>query len=225
MAYIKSHMKQGTFHYLMIGLIFLLSCGDDNIKDPENGDLSNTFNNNNAFENDPIKQESQYDKEQKQLRALKIAGYESSNIEKGNMPNCYNFKPIYSSVDNYLQINVGNNTDVAVKVMNAESEDCIRFVYVNSNSSFKIKNIPEGIFYLKIAYGQDWYSKNENGQCIGKFITNPLYEKGEDLMDFNIQRTARNTNTPSFQLDLDVITTDYINSFDTKNISEDEFNN
>ena len=159
------------------------------------------------------------------MELLNLEGYNSTFLNVGEMPDCYNFKPIYSSIDNYLKVDVGNNTDVAIKVINAKTDVCIRFVYINSNSSFKIKNIPEGIFYLKIAYGKDWYMKNENGKCVGKFTSGALYEKGQDLMDFNVQKTSTGESIPYYELKLDVVTTDFNNAFDTKNISEDEFNN
>lgn len=207
--------------YLSICIIIsvLFSCGDSGIEDPKNGDL------NDGFKTTNLQNEAEIDKEQKVLENLKILGFKKTNLSKGEMPNCYNFKPIYSNIDNYLNVNVGGNTDVAIKVMNASSDQCIRFVYINSNSSFKIKNIPEGIFYLKIAYGKDWYMKNENGKCIGKFTKNPIYEKGQDLMDFNIQKTANGKSIPYYNLELDIVVSDYSNTFDTQNISEDDFNN
>lgn len=207
--------------YLSICIIIsvLFSCGDGGIEDPKNGDL------NDGFKNTNLQNEAEIDKEQKVLENLKILGFKKTNLSKGEMPNCYNFKPIYSNIDNYLNVNVGGNTDAAIKVMNASSDQCIRFVYINSNSSFKIKNIPEGIFYLKIAYGKDWYMKNENGKCIGKFTKNPIYEKGQDLMDFNIQKTAHGKSIPYYNLELDIVVSDYSNTFDTQNISEDDFNN
>ena len=198
-------------------LLLILSCGDSGIEDPKNGDLNKGFKTGDL--------QNEIEKEQKELEKLKILGYNKTYLSKGEMPNCYNFKPIYSNIDNYLNVNVGGNTDVAIKVMNASSNQCIRFVYVNSNSSFKIKNIPEGIFYLKIAYGKDWYMKNENGKCIGQFTKNPIYEKGQDLMDFNIQRTVNGKSIPYYDLELDIVASDYSNTFDTQNISEDDFNN
>ena len=79
-------------------------------------------------------------------------------------------------------------------------------------------------YYLKIAYGKNWLSKVENGQCIGKFIRNPLYEKGEDIMDFTIQHSSEGYSIPSFRLELDVVSTGISNSFNSQNISESEFN-
>ena len=212
-------IKPYIYHYLILGLIFLLSCGDDGIEDPKNGDL------NYGFKSNQKKNSEESIDEPSELELLKLRGYDKTYLNIGEMPDCYNFKPIYSNIDNYLKVDVGNNTDVAIKVINAKTDVCIRFVYINSNSSFKIKNIPEGIFYLKIAYGKDWYMKNENGKCVGKFTSGALYEKGQDLMDFNVQKTSTGESIPYFKLKLDVVTTDFKNAFDTKNISEDEFNN
>jgi hypothetical protein len=108
--------------------------------------------------------------------------------------------------------------------MNAETEKCVRFVFINSGTTYKITNIPQGTYYLKIAYGKNWFSKVKNGQCVGKFLRNPMYEKGEDIMDFNLKYADGGYSVPSFKLELDVIANDISNSFNSQNISEDDFN-
>jgi len=151
-------------------------------------------------------------------------GWEETMVSDGQLPSCYNFIPKKSNIDNYLEVQVGGGTDVAIKVMDLKTDKCIRYVFINSRSSYKIRNIPEGIYYLKIAYGKDWFSKVENGKCIGKFISSPMYEKGDELMDFNFQYTSDGFQIPSYELELDVISSNTINSFSTANISELEFN-
>ena len=51
-----------------------------------------------------------------------------------------------------------------------------------------------------------------------------MYEKGEDIMDFNIQHSADGYSIPSFKLQLDVVSSGISNSFSSQNISENEFN-
>ena len=119
---------------------------------------------------------------------------------------------------------VGGGTDVSIKIMNVNTNKCVRYVFINSRTTYTIKNIPEGKYYLKIAYGKNWISKVENGQCIGKFISNPLYEKGEDILNYNLQYTGDGYNIPSYTFSLDVISTGTSNSFNSQNISESEFN-
>jgi hypothetical protein len=98
-------------------------------------------------------------------------------------------------------------------------------VYIRSNETFYLKNVPEGRYYLKIAYGKDWRQSIVNNQCIGKFIKNVQYEKGEEVLDFNLQKTYNGVNVPYFELSLNVITTQYKkDSYNADNISEKEFN-
>ncbi|GAB2996807.1 hypothetical protein GCM10027284_13060 [Cyclobacterium sediminis] len=196
-----------------------------------NGDLNNTFVDEQSAFMTPDKKESGYipeltpeQKLQQEKDKLIAIGWEEIEIDNGHLPSCYNFAPKKSDIDNYLEVHVGGGTDVVIKVMNLSTERCIRYVFINSGSTYKIRNMPEGTFYLKIAYGKDWFSKVENGQCVGKFLRNPMYEKGADIMDFNLQQTSDGYSIPSFQLKLDVISTNNMNTFNSQDISETEFN-
>jgi len=137
-------------------------------------------------------------------------------------------------LDNQLRVTVGGGTDVVIKVMQASTDMCIRYVYVKSRSTYSIRNIPQGTYYLKIAYGKRWVEKKEAGMCIGKFASSPLYEKGEDILDFRTRSTGisyengqrfENFEIPSFEIQLDVVTTGFSsNNLNTDGISEAEFN-
>jgi hypothetical protein len=189
-----------------------------NNKNTKNGDLDNTFVN-----QQNLKKENE-EKFKKEKEKLISEGWKEEEIENGQLPSCYNFKPTQGEINNHLDVIVGGGTDVSIKVMNIETEKCIRYVFINSGTTFSIDNIPEGIYYLKIAYGKEWLSKVENGQCNGKFIRNPLYEKGEDILNFNIQRNNNGRSIPSYQLSLDVVSSGISNSFNSQNISESDFN-
>lgn len=212
-----------VFYSILLVMIFLLASCDyrrtnsNTENTPENGDLNNLF----SDQNQSLTSEQKFQKEREKLIA---EGWQEQKISTGNFPACYNFKPKKGRLDNYLEVYVGSGTDVAIKIMDLRNDECIRYVFVNSLSSYKIKNIPEGKYYLKIAYGKNWFSKIENGKCIGKFIKNPMYVKGEDILDFNIQYTADGYSIPSYRLQLDVISSDILNSFDSHKISENEFN-
>jgi hypothetical protein len=212
-------MKQKKFVMLLF-LLGAFACANpesEEYNSPENGELDQTFVGDTA--------KSQEELIQEQKEKLQSEGWEESELENGLMPACYNFKPRSDkSIDNDLEITVGGGTDVAVKLMNLNTETCVRYVFIRSGSAYSIRNIPEGKYYLKIAYGKDWYSKLENGQCIGRFLRNPLYEKGDDIMDYRISRTREGYSIPSFKISLDVVATDVQNELVTDNISEDEFN-
>ena len=170
-----------------------------------------------------------------QLKASeKYSDWDSKNYETGSNPGCYNFTPRYNkSLNNRLEISVGYKTDVVVKLINIATKKCIRYVYIRGGDIFKIKNIPEGSYFLKIAYGKDWRQKVINGKCKGKFILNPIYEKGDEILDFkkiyegiktDEKSSYRSYQVSSYSLKLDVITTDVSQQFQTSGISEDEFN-
>ena len=164
-----------------------------------------------------------------------LEGWDKVDLTNGSSPDCYNYEPEYDySLDNKLEVTVGANTDVVLKLINAKTKKCIRYVYIRSNSIFTLRNIPEGKYYTKIAYGFDWRQKIENGKCIGRFARNSLYKRGERNMDFNkidrgITRKGEseftNYDIPSFKLSLNVIQTDFdSDSFSTNSINENEFN-
>ena len=160
--------------------------------------------------------------------------WDEKNYETGSSPGCYNFTPRYNkSLNNRLEISVGSHTDVALKLISFSTGKCIRYVFIRSGDVYNIKNIPQGKYYLKIAYGKDWRQKIINGKCVGKFVSNALYKKGDEILDFNkvyegIQTEDNNSyksyKVPSYSLKLDVSDTDFSDKFETDIISEDEFN-
>lgn len=137
------------------------------------------------------------------------------NIETGDTYNCENIQPEYdNSINNRLVINVGNNSDAVVKLMNRTTDICNRIVYIKSGDSYTMRNIPLGNYYLKIAYGKDYRESVENNRCKIKFFRNPIYKKGEDVLEFEKIQTAntfkegkeyKNWHIASFELSLNIV--------------------
>lgn len=143
-------------------------------------------------------------------------------LENGVISACYDYQ-YDKTIENYLKINVGNGTDVVLKIINLESDICIRYVYVKSNSTHTVNDIPHGKYYLKIAYGKNWMVQKEKGVCSGKFGNNPIYERGTDILDYNLIKSTDGYSVPSYELSLDVISSTPANSFNSANITEKEF--
>lgn len=171
------------------------------------------------------------------LKIDPYTGWEKKNYQSGVTPDCENVTPEYDyELDNYLKINVGSGTDVVVKLMKKGyyEDECIRIVYVRSRDSYEIKNIPEGRYYLKIAYGKDYRKKIVDNLCYVKFMKDAQYEKGSEILDFNKikqpdetvgDKIYKNWSVPSFELSLDVIVKKGTKStFKANDISEAEFN-
>lgn len=165
---------------------------------------------------------------EKYLKPDLYAEWQKKTYASGSTPDCENVTPEYDyKIDNHLKIQVGSNTDVVVKMMRKtiSGDKCIRVVYINARDTYFMKNIPEGNYYLKIAYGKDYRQSVVDGKCFIKFVNNAQYEKGNEIMDFNVVKTARGTSIPYFELFLDMISTTSENNFKTGDISEAEFNN
>jgi hypothetical protein len=63
------------------------------------------------------------------LKRSEYADWEKKNYSSGSTPDCENITPEYDNeLENYLQIQVGNNTDVVVKMMRKSiyGDRCIR---------------------------------------------------------------------------------------------------
>lgn len=216
------------FVILFIGLALFIGISNELNNDNSNekaainnGDLDSSFTNSNSDTSDNIPDEILVEKEREKLIA---EGWSEEDLSNGQLPICYNFKPLKGKYDNYLEVQVGSGTDVVIKVMNSKTEKCVRYVFINAGTTYKIKNIPQGTYYLKLAYGKDWFSKVENGQCIGKFLRNAFYEKGDEIIDFNIKDEGESYSVPSFKLKLDVISRSPVNTFSSEKISEEYFN-
>jgi len=217
-----------------IFIIFIFSkninktISDEEVNNTQNSSLNYSSNNQiqekDSLNNNNIEKLNQENTIDNQKDKWLDEGWKERNIKNGQMSSCYNFRPYNGKIDNKLEVHVGGGTDVVIKVMNLETNICVRYVYINSGTTYLINNIPEGMYYLKIAYGKNWYSKSDNNQCKGKFFHNPLYEKGTDIMDFNIKYHGDSYSVPSYQLQLDVISNENVSTFSSQNISEIEFN-
>lgn len=148
-------------------------------------------------------------------------------LDNGELSGCSTTSNKYNrSLNNRLVITVGSNASVAIKMINYSTEICVRYVFINRNTTYTIKNIPAGKYYLKIAYGEDWSIMGGQSNCTGRFSRNPLFEKGKEILDYNLIHTKDGNEVPSFSLKLDVIMTeDKLNSFATDKINEDDFYN
>ncbi|MBL8008731.1 MAG: hypothetical protein JNJ56_14515 [Ignavibacteria bacterium] len=150
--------------------------------------------------------------------------YYSIVINTGDKPECIPCKVLYDrKLDNFLRIDATGSTDVVVKIINKGSENCIRCVYISGGSVYEITNIPEGIYYLKIAYGYDWSKKTDGNFCYAKFMREAHYQIGNDLLDYFLKKTDYGYQVPSYELELKVITNNRNNEFDAEDISEEEF--
>lgn len=132
----------------------------------------------------------------------------------------YGIHPIHGIQDNYFDIAIGEGCNVAVKIMDLRTDKCIRYVYVAENSTTTVQEIPQGIYYLKLAYGYDWMSYEINGKKTGKFTRNVSYERSQDTFDFGEKNSMQERN---YSLEINVTNSKLENNFLTVQIDEEEF--
>lgn len=149
-------------------------------------------------------------------------------VQNGNISDCLGISPKYDNSIKTKLIISAEFTDVAVKLFDYETDRCIRFVFINDGATYTVKNIPEGKYYLKIAYGNDWSVKEGDPICKGRFTSHASFKKDYDIYDFNIKRLANgNTSTPYYTLKLyrTYSSENSYNSSTGNSISETDFNN
>ena len=133
----------------------------------------------------------------------------------------YGISPVYGIQDNYFDIAMGSGCNVAVKIMDLRTDKCIRYVYVAENSTTTVQEIPQGVYYLKLAYGYDWMEyEKDNVMKIGRFTRNVSYERSQDTFDFGVKNSRDEVN---YRLEINVVDSKLENNFLATPINEEEF--
>lgn len=147
------------------------------------------------------------------------------SMQTGQIPGCYQFRQVSENeLDNFLKVNVGGDADVVLKLINNSSDECIRYVYISTGDTYFIRNIPAGVYYIKIAFGKDWAESKQLSNCTAKFLIDNVYQIGNDLFDFNPVKNYNGIQIPSYELILKTYSSNRANEFNAENISEEEFN-
>ncbi len=158
-----------------------------------------------------------------QSTLLEEGWYIPKTTPSGELPKEYGVRNKYGQQDNYFDIEIGKGCDVAIKIVDAATNKCIRYVFVPENSSANIQMIPQGKYYLKLAYGKDWMEyDNGDGTITGKFTSNVSYDRSVDIFDFGKKNSS---NVVNYLLQINVVDSQLQNSFGTIEISEAEFLN
>lgn len=144
----------------------------------------------------------------------------TAKIPSEDMTEEYGISPVYGIQDNYFDITMGKGCNVAIKIMDFKTDKCIRYVYVAENTTTTVQEIPQGIYYLKLAYGYDWMELDTDRGKLGKFTRNVAYERSQDTFDFGVKNSRDEIN---YQLEINVVNSKLENNFITTPITETEF--
>lgn len=147
-------------------------------------------------------------------------GWDFDKLDGDDLPKSYGVVPQKGIVDNYLDIELGEGTDMAIKIVDVNTDETIRYVFVEENSTSTITEIPAGRYYFKIAFGKDWMSRTVGNTTEGKFTREVEYEKSEEYFDFGMKGPL---DKDSYSLKIRKEHDKRYESFATSEISEEEF--
>ena len=186
------------FYLFIVGIVVVLSSCNNKTSSVKVDDVGN-----NSLQENLIKE-----------------GWEFESPQGGELGDEYGVKPIYGVHDNYFDITIGEGCSVAIKIMDVTSGKCIRYVYVPENVTVTVTEIPQGQYFLKLAYGKDWMIHNTDSVTFGKFTRRSFYEKSTNSYNFGEKNTGDFVN---YSLKINVIDDTSENNFTTVSISEKEF--
>lgn len=105
--------------------------------------------------------------------------------------------------------------------MDAYTNKCIRYVFVRENTTENIQMIPQGKYYLKLAYGKNWMEfDNGDGSLSGMFTRNVSYDRSIEIFDFGKKNSS---SIVSYVLQINVENSQHHSSFETVAITEADF--
>jgi len=153
-------------------------------------------------------------------------------MENGNIPDCSNITPKFARrINNRLEITNETEYDAAIKLIDSFSGKSVRFIYLHKNSSYIIRNIPQGKYYIKEALGSGWRITSDETICAGRFETIQYFKKGNELFDYNFTyKSDGRYEVPSYSLKIFTTqvyqdSTENTYSANSQTINENEFYN
>lgn len=169
--------------------------------------------------NSSANENSEYTEQQE---LLLDEGWTKSEPISNELDERYGYTPRYGLQDNYFDITIGKGVSVLVKIIDNNSGKCIRCVYVQENTTTTVNQIPQGVYNLKLAYGNDWMEYNDGENIKGRFTRNCTYERSVEAYNFGKKNTSDFVN---YHLMINVSEEIIEHNFETTQISEADFYN
>lgn len=152
---------------------------------------------------------------------ITVGWYIPNTVIEGELPKEYVGKSKFGQQDNYFDIEIGNGCDVAVKIVEASADKCIRYVHVAENSSVNVQMISQGKYYQNSPMARTGWSMI---MAMEHYPVNlrRMFFMTEALI-FSIFWEKDLSNIVSYLLQINVVNCNLQNNFGTTEISEDDF--
>ena len=158
------------------------------------------------------------------LIVVVVAFFYFDYLEKQRVYNSLPNGTILSSEPRYLEglgelkIENGTDLDAVVKLVNNYSKRSICTVYMKAKSTYRIREISDGVYDLYFAHGRDWDKESQ------KFLVNNSYSKFEDNFDFTTEYEYQSDGVNRIYSILEITLHPVVGgSAKTDRISENEF--
>lgn len=125
----------------------------------------------------------------------------------------------------WLTFKNGNSTDAIVCLENVTNGTTIRNAYIQAETDYRMTNIPEGVYMVKIFYGNDWNPEKtiNNGAIRGAFSSDQSFsqsDKPDDLIRMKITEMYNGISFTTGEITLYTVSNGNMNQ---RNIKSDEF--
>lgn len=154
-----------------------------------------------------------------------VSQYLGNQLTNGESP----FNIIYGDAeiaqnDNTLTIRNQSATDVIVLLKRFSDEKIIRSHYVQSNSKYVIKNIPNATYYSKFYHGNNWNpTRIIKGYQAGGFDDDEAFiDSDEDIMKFEVYEDGNYIYSSQFEITLETQITEGV-AMKEKEVSASDF--
>jgi len=162
-----------------------------------------------------------------EINAKLISNFKGNQLENGASPYEYYFgKSVYESNSLHsIKFKAGKTSDVIVCLAKVYDNTVIRHEYIRKGETFEMTKIPDGTYYLKSIYGNDWNPNKMifNKQVQGAFDTDLSFSKSDDITDrflFNKERAADGISYSTYEVTLYLVKH---GNMESEKINENEF--
>lgn len=146
----------------------------------------------------------------------------SAQSVSGEIDDCSECKPkTDTAINNSLTIVTRENTYALVKIIENGTGVCIRYIFINKDETFEIKNIPKGNYVIKFVLGLE-YDQKKKGGCKLRFKDKkPLFMKIAKPLQFKKVNKGDSYEISSYTINLGLNFSE--SNVANKRIGPDEF--
>ena len=135
----------------------------------------------------------------------KVSPYAGNSLDTGASPySAYYRNQFDNTYDNYIEVRNGNDNDAVVLLSEPITKKVIRNVYIEAGATFRIRNIPQGVYAIKCMSGKDWNPEMQVGKVKGCFEKDLSFSEtsAKDYFDMRVVETYDGYSIPTYTLTL-----------------------